>query len=258
MNEILRIALVQFDVRWHAISQNLLTIDSLIDKLPGPVDLILLPEMFATGFTMQPEIFSEDDKALVLDWILHTSQAKKTSILGTYPWKEDNGYYNRLICTTSDGNFKTYDKHHLFSIGGEDIHYQAGNERKSFDINGWKIFPLICYDIRFPIWCRNDLYYDLIINLVNWPAARNYAWDILLKARAIENQCYVVGVNRIGRDGNGIDYIGNSKVISMKGEIIKQLDNSGQLVCAELNLTELNEFRSKFPMLKDQDAFKFL
>jgi len=256
MSDILKIAIVQFDVKWHAIKDNILTIDSLINQLSSPVDLILLPEMFLTGFTMEPELFTEVNKAFVLDWMRSVSKTKNASVLGTHPWRVNNfDFYNRLISVSPEGNIDHYDKRHLFSIGKENGHYKSGNERKIISLNGWKIFPVICYDIRFPVWCRNNLDYDLMINLANWPASRNYAWDILLKARAIENQSFVIGVNRIGRDKNDIEYIGNSKAISMNGEIIKQLDNSEQLLYLELDLLEQKEFRIKFPFLKDQDPF---
>jgi omega-amidase len=255
MSDLLKVAILQFNTEWHDIEQNLRTIDSLLDQLTTPVDLILLPEMFATGFTMQPELFTEKDNLRILEWMRKTAKSHIALVLGTHPWKINENYYNRMICAGPDDEIDHYDKRHLFSIGGENIHYKHGNERKTFLVKGWNIFPVICYDIRFPVWCRNNLSYDLLINLTNWPSVRDYAWDILLRARAIENQCYVVGVNRLGTDDNNIQYTGNSRAISMRGEIIKQCSNEDRIACVDLNLSELREFRVKFPFLPDQDSF---
>jgi omega-amidase len=255
MGETLNIAIVQFNVEWHEIKRNLNTIDLLLSSLRQPVDIILLPEMFVTGYTMQPELFNGDNEAFVLEWMKKTSNSQNASIMGTYPSKFGESYNNRLICISPNGKTEYYNKRHLFSMGDEDLHYLPGNERKIILINEWKIFPLICYDLRFPVWCRNNLSYDLLIDIANWPASRIDAWNILLKARAIENQCYVIGINRTGIDGRNISYNGNSQAISPKGEIIKRLDNSDQMILVELNLNELKHFREKFPVLKDQDHF---
>jgi omega-amidase len=258
MSDLLKIAILQFNPAWHNIDQNLITVDSLLDRLISPVDLILLPEMFATGFTMQPELFTEKDNFRVLEWMNKTAKTHNASVLGTQAWKINKDYFNRMICAGPDNELDHYDKRHLFSIGGENIHYKCGYERKTFLLKGWKIFPVICYDIRFPVWCRNNVYYDLLINLTNWPSARDYAWDMLLRTRAIENQCYVVGVNRLGTDNNNIQYTGNSRVISMRGEIIKQCTIEDRVVCVDLSMPELNKFRQEFPVLKDQDSFTII
>jgi predicted amidohydrolase len=256
MDNNLSIIIVQYNVAWHDIRQNLIKIDRMLNQMIKPVDLILLPEMFATGFTMQPELFSDTDQSDVVEWMKKLAFSKNAVIVGSYPCKEKKKHYNRLLCGMPDGNIDYYDKRHLFAIGDENLHYIKGNKRKTFIYKNWKFLPLICYDLRFPLWSRNDCGYDLLIYTSNWPASRNEAWEVLLKARAIENQCYVVGVNRIGSDGRNIDYIGNSQIISAKGEIIAQLDDTEQVVAIELSRRELNEYREKFPILKDRDSFK--
>jgi omega-amidase len=258
MNEILRIAVLQYDVNWHNLDANLKKIEFLLEKISGPVDLIILPEMFATGFTMQPELFSSSIPVGVIGWMKKISAAKNATVLGSNPWKAEIGFLNRMMVVKSNGSTDYYDKRHLFSIGDEDKHYIAGKERKIIDVAGWKIFPTICYDLRFPVWCRNNLSYDLLINITNWPAIREEAWETLLRARAIENQAYIIGSNRIGTDGRKIDYNGKSIAISMKGDVIAAGGNSEEIIRIDLNKYELQEFRKAFPVLKDLDSFQLL
>ncbi len=258
MNEILKIAILQYSVEWENIEFNLKKIESLFERFKQPVDIVILPEMFATGFTMHPELFSAEECVSVIDRMKTIAALNHTAIMGSCLWKTENGYFNRLVLTSCDESIQHYDKRHLFSIGEEDEHYIPGKERIVFEIKGWKIFPTICYDLRFPVWCRNNISYDLLINIANWPKVRNFAWDILLKARAVENQSYVLGINRTGTDGRGIVYDGNSKAINMKGELMAECGSSEQILYAEFALNELLEFRNNFPVLKDQDPFQLL
>lgn len=257
MSLILKIGVLQYDVTWHDIEENLRKAEILIEKLPGNTDLILLPEMFATGFTMQPEKLSQQGNELVKNWMLTISSKYGTAVAGTHPLCIEGNYYNRLLfCSTIEHIDTYYDKRHLFSMGEEDIHYKAGMDRKVIDLRDWKIMPLICYDLRFPVWSRNDLSYDLLFYSSNWPASRNDVWEALLKARAIENQAYVIGINRIGTDGYEIPYIGNSMIISPKGVVLASLEDKEDFLYAPLDKEKLTKFREKFPVLKDRDQFE--
>jgi len=256
MNKNLYIALYQYEIEWHDIRANFNKIEGILEGLDNSIDLLLLPEMFNTGFTMQPEIFSEEDCKMVKLWISEISNKYKIACLGSVPEKEGRVYYNRLHYFSPEGNHQVYDKKHLFTMGDETKHYKSGDEIKIVEYKKWKILPLICYDLRFPVWSRNTNYkYDLLIYVANWPALRNLAWEALLKARAIENQCYVIGVNRVGSDGRGIEYIGNSQIISPKGEVLHKLENEEGVLVAKLDIELLERFRRSFPVLDDADEF---
>lgn len=256
MNKILKVVIVQYDVVWHCVQENLVKIESLLNTIPGPADLILLPEMFATGFTMQPENISEQDNKAVIEWMHVTSRKYNCAIAGTHPIKINDRFYNRLLFYSETEKIDTfYDKRHLFTMGDENIHYMQGVARNVIPFMGWRIMPMICYDLRFPVWSRNDISYDLLFYSSNWPASRNDVWETLLKARAIENQSFVIGVNRIGTDGMKIPYIGNTQVLSPKGRTINKLGNEQAILYAELDKEKLIEFRTKFPVLRDGDQF---
>jgi predicted amidohydrolase len=256
MKDNLHIALLQYDIQWHNIKANLEKIDELLDGIDTPPDLVLLPEMFATGFTMQPELFSKDDFETIRNWMATASKKYQAAILGSNPERDNAKFYNRLQYFTPGGIHQLYDKKHLFTMGDETEHYVAGNELIIAEYKNWNILPLICYDLRFPVWSRNVAYkYDLLVYVANWPSVRNNVWEALLKARAIENQCYTIGVNRIGKDSRGIEYIGNSQIISPRGEIMGKLENEEGILYSELDSEILQRYRSSFPIANDADDF---
>jgi omega-amidase len=255
--DLLRISLVQFDVAWENPAANRLKLDILLESLKGNTDLILLPEMFTTGFSMNSRNLAESMDGESVDWM--KSQAGRTgaAIAGSLIIKEADHYYNRLLFITSTGEIFHYDKKHLFSISGEDQFFSPGNKKVVINYCGWRIALFICYDLRFPVWCRSVKDADLILFTANWPEARNHVWQTLTKARAIENQLYVAGVNRIGTDGQGISYSGESMLIDPKGIVNCNLGNKRDAVeTGILSLEDLNRFRKKFPVSADEDFFE--
>ncbi len=250
----LKLSLIQSDIFWEDIDRNLEHLDHLLGRSNTASDVILLPEMFSTGFSMKVKSLAEAANGKALKFMVSKSSELNSAIAGSIIFKDKNRYFNRLFWVNPDGKYYTYDKRHLFGIGGEDKFYTRGNERLIITFKGWRICPLICYDLRFPIWSRNNNEYDLLLYLANWPAARNHVWNILLRARAIENQCFVAGINRVGRDGENIHYIGESCVVHPKGYLVTGIhDPSEQVIQSEISLSELMEFRKKFPVLKDGD-----
>jgi omega-amidase len=192
-----------------------------------------------------------------VQWMKDRSHQMQTAIMGSLVIEEKGNYYNRMLFVTPEGNLHQYDKHHLFRMGNEDKVYQKGKTPTVIEYKGWRIKPIICYDLRFPVWIRSRNDYDLLVCIANWPASRRNVFTILLKARAIENQCYVAGVNRVGNDGNGLQYLGDSMIIDPKGEIINSIEEGKVGIgFAELSLTELNQFREKFPVMPDADDFE--
>ncbi len=252
----LRVTLVQTDIIWQNINENLNHIESLLKQKTLSTDLIILPEMFNTGFTMEPDKVSEDMNGTTVTFLRRIAQEHNADIAGSIPVKENNNFYNRLVWVKPDGALFTNDKRHLFRMGGEDKIYTAGDALLTVNLNGWKIRPFICYDLRFPVWSRNSgLEYDLAIYSANWPAKRDFHWETLLRARAIENQCYVAGVNRTGSDGNRIVYNGKSTVIDYYGNILYSADDSESVYTIELSRSELLAYRESFPAWKDGDEF---
>ncbi|MBN2273425.1 MAG: amidohydrolase [Bacteroidales bacterium] len=254
--EILRILILQTDIIWKDTCGNLKHFDDLLQYYNQKADLVLLPELFTTGFLMTPGDISTEMQAKAVTWLNNKAFNLNSSIAGSMIIKQNKQYYNRLICAHPSSDISIYDKRHLFRMEGELKHYSRGMQRSISVINGWRICWQICYDLRFPVWsrCRND--YDVLVYVANWPAKRNDVWKTLLKARAIENQSYVIGVNRIGTDGNGIDYIGESCVIDPKGNLLNDLiADHEKLISAELNYTLLKDFREIFPVLSDADKF---
>ncbi|MDR2358753.1 MAG: amidohydrolase [Prevotellaceae bacterium] len=252
----MKIALLQTDIVWEDRHANLQYCTDRINALPDDVQLAALPEMFSTGFSMQPGKLAETEEGDALGWLRETAIRKAIAIAGSIIAEEGGKYFNRLFFVFPDGSYKKYDKRHLFSMSEEPQRYTAGVQRLVVEYEGWRICPLICYDLRFPVWSRNygDVY-DLLLYVANWPAARINAWDALLPARAIENHCYVAGVNRCGKDGAGIAHNGHSQVIDCKGTVIAAAGNDGDTLIATLSLEKLNTFRAKFPAGKDADAF---
>lgn len=256
MKDKLRITTIQADIVWESINSNLLRFDALLNNISKPTDLIILPEMFTTGFTMNQKDFAEDEKGEALNWMRNQAKSKKAAIVGSIIFNWEDDYYNRLYFVFPDGSFKTYNKRHLFRMGEENLHYKQGIERLIVEYEGWRICPLICYDLRFPVWSRNNDDYDLLIYIANWPMSRREVWKTLLAARAIENQSFVAGVNRVGKDGMDINYSGDTQIIDAKGQIVSQSSmDEESVISVEISLSELNAFREKFPVLKDADKF---
>jgi len=252
----IRIGIFQQDIAWNDILTNQQKIENILNGIFQKPDIIVLPEMFSTGFNENPsEIIKEHIKGQ-LQWQLSVSKKYELSVFGSVIECEDLTFYNRIYFTRPDGTYESYDKHHLFSMAGENTNYSPGTERIVFSYNSIDIMPQICYDLRFPVWSRNNLNYHLLIYSANWPASRSIVWDTLLKARAIENQCYVIGVNRVGTDGNSINYLGRSAVYGPKGETILLLDNKEEYSEVLLSIDELMEFRKSFPVLNDADDFE--
>lgn len=255
----LKLSLIQFDIRWMDVDSNLLYLESLLLSEKSKSDLIVLPEMFTSGFTMENKKKIASKATYTIDWMKSQSKFLDSAILASLIVCDNKKYYNRLVCVKDDEIIAQYDKRHLFRMGNEHMHFSVGCNKSIFNLEGWRINPLICYDLRFPVWSRNQNNYDLLIYIANWPSSRQKVWDILLKARAIENQSYVIGVNRIGTDGMNLNYIGNSMLIDAKGEsiIIAEL-NQEQILRYELNASSLEQFRMKFPAHLDADSFEIL
>ncbi len=254
----MKTALIQADLAWEDIGKNLSNFERLLSKIKTGCDLVLLPEMFSTGFTMNPSRFSDEELNNVPLWMQKIANDKGFALGGSSVAAGVNGYSNRFYFARPDADILFYDKRHLFRMGEEQNHYVAGTERKVFEYNGWRICPQICYDLRFPVWCRNRNDYDVLVFVADWPASRQDIWTSLLKARAIENQCYVIGVNRTGADPN-VTYTGGSVVFSPKGEILSQ--NNPEIpfiVTADISLENLQSFRDKFPVWMDADGFTLI
>lgn len=257
MMENLNISIVQTSLFWEDKAANLRMLEELILPLKEKTDVIVLPEMFTTGFTMKAQEFAEPMNGSTVKWMRTMARELNTRIIGSIIIEENSHYYNRLIWVEPWDIFGTYDKRHLFRMANEHHYYTAGKRKLIESIKGWRICPLICYDLRFPVWSRNKNDYDVLIYIANWPEKRNHAWKTLLMARAIENQCYVIGVNRVGEDGNGIAYSGDSAVINPKGEIISStMANEINVETLELNYNELAEYRKVFPVGLDADDFE--
>lgn len=257
--EPLNITIVQTYLCWEHIDDNLKHFDVKLDLIKEPTDIIVLPEMFTTGFTMKPESLSEEHGGKGLQWMQKKAKEKNCVLVGSISVKENNHYYNRLYWVNADGTFQSYDKRHLFRLGNEHQHYTPGSKKLVIDYKGWKICPLVCYDLRFPVWSRNtkDNTYDVLLYVANWPEVRSYPWKQLLIARAIENQCYVAGVNRIGRDGNLVTHTGDSAVMNPRGEIISTIkENEDKSETVSLSYEYLEEFRKAFPVMLDGDNFE--
>lgn len=252
----LRIALAQADLVWEDPEQNRLNLEKGIVELKSHCDLIILPETFTTGFSTSAYDLAEPMGGTTINWLINLSYTTQIAICGSLIIKEGNQIFNRFVFVQPDGQISFYDKRHLFSIGGEAYPFVRGNKKVIVNYLGWRIALYICYDLRFPVWCRNVNDTDLMIFTANWPASRSEVWNILLKARAIENQVVVAGVNRIGTDGNGIFYTGNSQVVDMKGENFRpiHLSEKGWMIY-QVSLRELHDFRKKFPVAKDADNF---
>ncbi len=254
MKESLKISFIQADIAWENVEVNLSYFENEIQKI-GQTDIIVLPEMFNTGFSMKPEKTAETMDGKTIDWLRNTASKKKCAIIGSLAIKEANRFFNRLIFSFPDGNISFYNKKHLFVLSDEHKKFTAGSNLLLVDYLGWKIKPLICYDLRFPVWARNVEDYDLLIYIANWPSSRSVQWKLLLKARAIENQSYTLGVNRIGKDENNYVYSGDTLLISPIGKELCNAEDEETTRTIEINKSWLNEARAHFPVLKDRDNF---
>lgn len=259
----LKITIIQTPLNWESKAANIEMLSRKISAITDSTDLIVLPEMFSTGFSMLPEKFSEAIDGPTAQWMAQQAKEKNCVIAGSFICEEKGAYYNRLVWMRPDGTCNIYDKRHLFGMANEDSFYSGGSDKLIVDLKGWKICPMVCYDLRFPVWTRNKRNaksgkseYDVLIFVANWPARRSHPWKTLLMARAIENQSYVVGVNRVGADGNDIDHSGDSAVINPIGEVISKTKADEEITeTVTINYSELEDFRKSFPVLLDADDF---
>jgi omega-amidase len=251
----LTITLVQTHLVWENIDANLELFDTRIDAIEVPTDLIILPEMFSTGFSMNAEFLAEEMTGKAVTWLRLKAVEKKTTITGSVMVKDAGRFFNRLVWARPDGELITYDKRHLFRYAGEEKVYTAGRDQVALELKGWRIRPFICYDLRFPIWVRNlHQAYDLAVFVANWPAKRSAHWRTLLRARAIENQAFVAAVNRVGTDGNGFEYSGHSALIDPTGKVIFEEENKACTPTLQLNYKVLADYRAQFPAWMDADG----
>jgi len=255
IKEQLTIALAQFNIEWELADLNLSKIEQMAADSKLETDILVLPEAFNTGFSTQSKTLAEQPNGKTVKWMKALSSKYNCVVCGSLFINDEGRFVNRFYWVEPDGQTYTYDKRHLFSMGGEDQLFSCGDKQLAIEYKGWKIFPQICYDLRFPVWSRNVNGYDLLINVANWPAARSEVWKTLLKARAIENQCYVVAVNRIGTDGNNIVHSGDSLVIDPKGIKIFKAQHREMIETVTLDYHQLHNFRNKFNTLKDGDSF---
>ncbi len=267
----LKITIIQSNLHWENIEANLKMFSKKISSIKEKTDLIVLPEMFNTGFTMNNKPLAEKMNGRTVEWMKQMAKEKNCVVTGSIMVEDKKKYYNRLIWMLPNGKFKTYDKRHLFRYAGEEKYYSAGKKKLIVELNGWNICPMVCYDLRFPVWIRNRLTpnpsprgegqrgaaYDVLIFVANWPERRNYPREALLLARAIENQSYVIGVNRVGKDGGDINHSGDSVFINPQGEVIsKAKPNEEAIMTVELSYSALEEWRKKFPAWMDADKFR--
>lgn len=262
----LTISLIQSNLHWEDKTKNLQQFAAKFDELPKETQVVFLPEMFSTGFSMKPQELAETMEGPTVEWMKDMSRRHRKIITGSIIIEENGHYYNRLIWMMPNGQFYHYDKRHLFGFAGEDKHYTAGEKRLIVQVNGWKLCLMVCYDLRFPVWARQkplsgvdeNPSYDVLVYVANWPQRRSHPWKTLLQARAIENQSYVVGVNRVGDDGNGIYHSGDSMLVNPVGDIIWQRADEEAVFTYTLQPESLKEIRDHFPFLNDADHFMLL
>jgi predicted amidohydrolase len=260
----LKVSLVQTTLHWEDKALNLSMLADKISSVKEGTHLVILPEMFSTGFSMSPELLAENMEGATIAWMKENARKNKVIITGSMIAEQEGNFYNRLVWMLPNGQYGIYDKRHLFAFAEEDKHYTSGSKRLVASVNGWKINLLVCYDLRFPVWARQqfdengNFEYDVLIYVANWPERRNTAWKSLLQARAIENQCYVIGVNRVGKDGNDIYYSGDSMVIDPLGEIIYQKAHEEDVATLTLDKEHLETIRNRFPFWRDADNFDIL
>ncbi|MCB9059436.1 MAG: amidohydrolase [Calditrichae bacterium] len=252
----LTVTIIQSGLHWEDPEKNLDMFSEKIDSIKNPTDLIVLPEMFTTGFSMNAEKLAESDNDRTLNWLKSKAAAKKADIIGSVIIKDQNAYFNRLFWVKKNGEVLRYDKRHLFRMADEHKIYTPGKKRLLGQVNGWTVCPLVCYDLRFPVWARQkQASYDVILYVANWPERRSSHWRLLLQARAVENQAYTIGVNRVGSDGLNIYYRGDSAIIDPLGNIIKQEADKEFIHTETLSWEKLENYRRKFPVWMDADKF---
>jgi omega-amidase len=264
----LSITNIQSILHWQNKPANLAMFEQKINAIKERTEIVVLPEMFNTGFSMQPALLAEKMEGETVTWMKRMAAERKIILTGSLIIEEEGNYYNRLIWMLPNGQYGIYDKRHRFAFAGEDQEFTAGDKRLIASVKGWKINLMVCYDLRFPIWARQSppppgeagrgLEYDVLIYVANWPERRNLAWKTLLQARAIENQCYVVGANRVGDDGNNIHYSGDSMVIDPMGEILYTRAQEEDVFTVVLQKDTLDDIRNKMPFWKDADSFSML
>lgn len=254
----MKIALFQIPQIWESPSDNRDYIDLKLDGLSDDVSLVILPEMFTSGFTMNPSAVAENMEGKTLTWMQTRAAQYQFAIVGSIVVKEEDSFYNRLLFVRPDGSYEYYDKRHLFTLAGEEKVYTPGTRRLEVDYLGWKFCLLICYDLRFPVFSRNTTAYDALIYVASWPTVRTQYWDVLLPARAVENVSYAIGVNRSGTDANGMDYIGHSQVLNPLGEYVQSPIEGEHVIEVTLDKSMVNTVRSRFAFLNDQDAFELI
>ena len=254
----MHITLFQTDIAWEDKQENLRRVKLALEKLQGETDLLVLPETFATGFSMNTGKLAEPTNGPTLGLLQQYASKYGIALAGSHIVRHEGEYRNRFFFLTPEGNATYYDKHHLFRMGNENNHFSPGKERPIIHFREFRILPQICYDLRFPVWSRNvGCEYDLLLYVACWPESRRHVWDTLLQARAIENQCYVCGVNRIGNDGNGIRYDGGSTVYSPQGKCLAAVPDAREgMSTVRLDIESLYDFRRKFPVWQDADKFK--
>ena len=265
----LTVTLIQPNLHWEDKAANLDALEEKVRSVKDRTELVILPEMFNTGFSMQPEKLAETMGGSTIEWMKRISKQKNIILTGSLIIEENGNYFNRLVWMLPNGKYGIYDKRHRFAYGGEDQQFAAGSKRLIASAKGWKINLLVCYDLRFPVWARQQgnltsdspnpedgFEYDILVYVANWPERRIHAWNTLLQARAIENQCYTIGVNRVGSDGNNIYYNGNSMVVDPLGEILYQKSGEEDVHTITFEKKKLEEVRSKFPFWRDADAFQ--
>lgn len=252
----LKITTFQAYLFWENIDKNLQNLELRLSSIREKTDLIVLPEMFSTGFSMNAQNLAEEMDGKSIKWMQAQARKFDCVVTGSLMIREKNKFYNRLVWMTPDGTYQVYDKRHLFSLGGEEQTYSAGNKILIVDLNGWKICPMICYDLRFPVWQRNkNGAYDLLLIVANWPERRSLHWRTLIPARAVENQAFVVAVNRVGHDGNEVYHSGDSMCINPAGNVVYYKPNDEDLYTFSINKEEVDKIRRAFPFLKDADDF---
>lgn len=252
----MKVALIQSSLSWENPTANRNYFEEKINTITEKVDLIVLPEMFTTGFTMNPSTVAETMQGETISWLQSLAKAKNSAITGSLVITENNNFYNRLVFVFPSGEIQFYDKRHLFTLAGEDKVYTSGKEKLIVEYLGWKICPLVCYDLRFPVFARNVENYDVLIYIANWPKPRINAWDILLKARSVENMCYTIGVNRIGFDNNNFEHVGHSQAVDFLGNYVLEPQEIEGVFLVELNKEKLLETRNKLGFLNDRDYFE--
>lgn len=252
----MKTALIQSAIIWENPEANRNYFEQKINTISESIDLIVLPEMFTTGFTMNPETVAETMDGKTMGWLQSLAKAKKTAITGSLIVTDNNNFYNRLVFVFPSGEIQFYDKRHLFTLAGEDKVYTSGTQKLIVDYLGWKICPLVCYDLRFPVFARNVENYDLLLYVANWPKPRINAWDILIKARSVENMCYTIGVNRNGVDNANLEYVGHSQAVDFLGNYILEPQETEGVFIVEFDKEKMNNARNKLGFLNDRDSFE--